>query len=96
MLIAFKLKLALVCAAGLAGPLAVAPLFDDSGTLDAGLRDELARQLAGIEFDLLVAAVHRNPSELTRSASAGRQTSFTERPPNRIFDASSDLYVRPR
>jgi formylglycine-generating enzyme required for sulfatase activity len=39
MLIAFKLKLALVCAAGLAGPLAVAPLFDDSGTLDAGLRD---------------------------------------------------------
>jgi formylglycine-generating enzyme required for sulfatase activity len=30
MLIAFKLKLALACAAGLAGPLAVAPLLDDT------------------------------------------------------------------
>ena len=31
MLIAFKLKLALVCAAGFAGPLAVAPLLDETG-----------------------------------------------------------------
>jgi formylglycine-generating enzyme required for sulfatase activity len=32
MLIAFKLKLALACAAGLAGPLAVAPLLPDAGS----------------------------------------------------------------
>jgi formylglycine-generating enzyme required for sulfatase activity len=38
MLIAFKLKLALVCAAGFAGPLAVTPLLTDSGARD-GLRD---------------------------------------------------------
>ena len=31
MLIAFKLKLALACVAGLAGPLAVAPLLSDAG-----------------------------------------------------------------
>jgi formylglycine-generating enzyme required for sulfatase activity len=38
MLIAFKLKLALVCAAGLAGPLAVAPLVSDGGMrTDIGL-----------------------------------------------------------
>jgi len=41
MLIAFKLKLALVCAAGLAGPLAVGPLLNDAGAPDAGLRDRL-------------------------------------------------------
>ena len=34
MLIAFKLKLALACAAGLAGPLAVAPLVMESGAQD--------------------------------------------------------------
>src|SRR5260370_26750572 len=39
MLIAFKLKLALVCAAGLAGPLAVAPLITDTGSPDAGPRE---------------------------------------------------------
>jgi formylglycine-generating enzyme required for sulfatase activity len=38
-LIAFKIKLALVCAAGLAGPLAVAPLVIDNGAPDVGLRD---------------------------------------------------------
>ena len=42
MLIAFKLKLALVCVAGFAGPLAVAPLLNDTGALDAGLRDRQA------------------------------------------------------
>ncbi len=42
MLIAFKLKLAMVCAAGFAGPLAVAPLLTDSGSLDAALRDHTA------------------------------------------------------
>ena len=42
MLIAFKLKLALACAAGLAGPLAVAPLLHEAGPLDAGLRDRQA------------------------------------------------------
>jgi formylglycine-generating enzyme required for sulfatase activity len=39
MLIAFKIKLALACAAGLAGPLAVAPLVMENGAPDAGLRD---------------------------------------------------------
>ena len=42
MLIAFKLKLALVCAAGLAGPLAVAPLLTDAGSVDLGLRERQA------------------------------------------------------
>ena len=42
MLIAFKLKLALVCAAGFAGPLAVAPLLNDAAAPDAGLRDRQA------------------------------------------------------
>ena len=42
MLIAFKLKLALACAAGLAGPLAVAPLVMDNGVPDVGLRDRQA------------------------------------------------------
>src|SRR5438067_523722 len=39
MLIAFKLKLLLACAAGLAGPLAVTPLFNEIDSPDAGLRD---------------------------------------------------------
>jgi formylglycine-generating enzyme required for sulfatase activity len=39
MLIAFKLKLALACVAGLAGPLAIAPLVMENGALDASLRD---------------------------------------------------------
>lgn len=39
MLIAFKLKLALVCAAGLAGPLAVAPLLNETGSSETTLRD---------------------------------------------------------
>jgi formylglycine-generating enzyme required for sulfatase activity len=42
MLIAFKLKLALVCAAGLTGPLAVAPLLDGAGAPDAGFPDRPA------------------------------------------------------
>ena len=42
MLIAFKLKLALACAAGLASPLAVAPLLTDAGSRDATLRDRQA------------------------------------------------------
>ena len=40
MLIAFKLKLALACAAGLAGPVAVAPLLADRASPDATLRDQ--------------------------------------------------------
>lgn len=39
MLIAFKFKLALVCAAGFAGPLAVIPLLTDTGARE-GLRDQ--------------------------------------------------------
>jgi formylglycine-generating enzyme required for sulfatase activity len=39
MLIAFKLKLALACAAGLAGPLAVAPLLTDTASPDNPLRE---------------------------------------------------------
>jgi formylglycine-generating enzyme required for sulfatase activity len=42
MLIALKLKLVLACAAGIAGPLAVAPLMMENATLDAGLRDRQA------------------------------------------------------
>lgn len=42
MLIAFKLKLALACAAGLAGPLAVAPLLSDGGSPDEAMRDRQA------------------------------------------------------
>ena len=39
MLIAFKIKLLLACAAGLASPLAVAPLMMERDVADAGLRD---------------------------------------------------------
>lgn len=42
MLIAFKIKFAVACVAGLAGPLAVAPLVMDNGTPDVGLRDRQA------------------------------------------------------
>jgi formylglycine-generating enzyme required for sulfatase activity len=42
MLIAFKLKIALVCAAGFVGPLAVSPLLTELGSPDAGLRDQQA------------------------------------------------------
>jgi len=42
MLIAFKLKLALACVAGLAGPLAVAPLLMERDVTDTGLRDRQA------------------------------------------------------
>src|SRR4051794_35885163 len=42
MVIAFKFKLALACAAGLAGPLAVAPLVIERDVADAGLRDRQA------------------------------------------------------
>jgi formylglycine-generating enzyme required for sulfatase activity len=42
MLIAFKLKLALVCAAGFAGPLAVTPLLTDTASRDATWRDQQA------------------------------------------------------
>src|SRR5689334_15584955 len=40
MLIAFKLKLALACAAGLAGPLAVAPLLSDLPRRDAAVSEQ--------------------------------------------------------
>jgi formylglycine-generating enzyme required for sulfatase activity len=42
MQIAFRLKLALACAAGLAGPLAVSPLLGNFGTPDMALRDRWA------------------------------------------------------
>jgi formylglycine-generating enzyme required for sulfatase activity len=42
MLIAFKIKFALACAVGLAGPLAVAPLVMENSALDANLRDRQA------------------------------------------------------
>jgi formylglycine-generating enzyme required for sulfatase activity len=42
MLIALKFKLALACAAGLAGPLAITPLLTDAGSADATLRDRHA------------------------------------------------------
>jgi hypothetical protein len=40
MLIAFKLKIALACAAGLAGPLAVAPLISENVSRDMAFRGE--------------------------------------------------------
>jgi len=42
MLIAFKIQLALACVAGLAGPLAVAPLVMEPGAPDPALRDRQA------------------------------------------------------
>jgi formylglycine-generating enzyme required for sulfatase activity len=42
MLLALKLKLALACAAGLAGPLAAVPLVMENGAPDVGLRDSQA------------------------------------------------------
>ena len=42
MLVAFKLKLVLACAAGLAGPLAVAPLLSEKVSPDKDLRGEQA------------------------------------------------------
>jgi formylglycine-generating enzyme required for sulfatase activity len=42
MLIAFKLKLALACAVGLAGPLAVAPMISSAGSPDPAMRDRQA------------------------------------------------------
>ncbi|UWU94084.1 formylglycine-generating enzyme family protein [Bradyrhizobium sp. CB1015] len=47
MLIAFKLKLALACAAGLAGPLAVAPLVSEMTTRHAGGEPALVEVAAG-------------------------------------------------
>ena len=42
MLTAFQLKLVLACAAGLAGPLAIAPLVMENGAPDVALRDQQA------------------------------------------------------
>jgi formylglycine-generating enzyme required for sulfatase activity len=42
MLIAFKFKLALICAAGLAGPLSVAPLLNETAASDKSPRDPQA------------------------------------------------------
>ena len=42
MLTVFKLKLVLACTAGLAGPLAVAPLITDAGAPDKTMRDQQA------------------------------------------------------
>ncbi len=42
MLIAFKFRLALACTAGLAGPLAVAPLMIEQDVVDSALRDRHA------------------------------------------------------
>ena len=42
MLIAFKLKLALACAAGLAGPLTVVPMLSDGGSRASAMHDQQA------------------------------------------------------
>ena len=49
MLIAFKLKLVLACAAGLAGPLAVAPLLSEGGSPDGTMRESSRYLLVGRE-----------------------------------------------
>ncbi|MGQ0683330.1 SUMF1/EgtB/PvdO family nonheme iron enzyme [Bradyrhizobium sp.] len=67
MLIAFKLKLALACVAGLAGPLAVAPLLSDAGSRGgpAGTEQALVEVRAGN-------VVYRVAGDFTRN---GRQAS---------------------
>ncbi|WP_128936469.1 SUMF1/EgtB/PvdO family nonheme iron enzyme [Bradyrhizobium zhanjiangense] len=63
MLIAFKLKLALACAAGLAGPLAVAPLVSEMATPRAGGEPAIIEIAAG-------SLVYREAGDFTR---AGQQ-----------------------
>ena len=46
MLIAFKLKIALACAAGLAGPLAVAPMFSDHDLRSAAIHEPALVELS--------------------------------------------------
>ena len=78
MLIAFKLKLALACAAGLAGPLAVAPLVMESGVPDSKLRDPIAV----VELDQ-AAVSYRVAGDFTkmgRTAEAPLVTARLERP----------------
>ena len=66
MLIAFKLKLALACAAGLAGPLAVAPLLSDGASPDGTMRDQQAM------VELHPGAVsYRMAGDFTRSYKVG-------------------------
>src|SRR5260370_17622827 len=75
MLIAFKLKLALVCAAGLAGPLAVAPLINHTGSPRPG---RPARQALG---PLPPRAVSPPPA---RPFTSPRQQAPPPRPPIRF------------
>ena len=63
MLIAFKLKLLLACAAGLAGPIAVAPLVAEIGTHGAATEPAIVRVAPG-------SLSYREAGEFTR---AGRQ-----------------------
>ena len=58
MLIAIKLKLALACAAGLIGPLLVAPLVMERDGGNPGLRD----QQAVVELHPVVPESHRHLS----------------------------------
>ena len=72
MLIAFKLKLALACMAGLASPLAVAPLLSDAAPRDGSLRDRQAM------VELRPGTVsYRVAGDFTR---AGRQTEAPLKP----------------
>jgi formylglycine-generating enzyme required for sulfatase activity len=78
MLIAFKLKLALACAAGLAGPLAMAPLVMEKGVPGSTLRDPIAM----VELDQ-AAVSYRVAGDFTkmgRIAEAPLVTARLERP----------------
>jgi formylglycine-generating enzyme required for sulfatase activity len=55
MLIAFKLKLALACAAGLAGPLAVAPLVSDHAARSSAIAEPAMVELASGNISYRVA-----------------------------------------
>jgi hypothetical protein len=55
---------------------------------------DLARQIAPLEFDRVLATSHWQPDAKSlgtdQVTSAGRQTRWIEWPPNNIFEASSD------
>ena len=87
MLIAFKLKLLLACAAGLAGPLAVAPLVSDDAR-SRGTQGEPAIVEIARRADLPIArpAISRAPGSrprrrCARCSSRGRFTSCASRSP---------------
>jgi formylglycine-generating enzyme required for sulfatase activity len=80
MLIAFKLKLAAACVAGLAGPLAVASLVMENGAPDAILRDQQAI------VELHAGAIsYRVSGDFTRAGKQAEAPLTTWRPDKPLF-----------